>query len=200
MLLRGSVNLDKSGIRGGLNMRRLQLGSTIVGLSLLFLAGQSTTLQAAPKRLIASDLNQGQRTQSFWLNQTLVQTFRLGGETRRIYSVDVEVVATAADSDRIKSTRRQTNLVQCSTAAPFIAFKSPFEKDVAILDYLNPGGDVFGYNQGSHWLYWAVCQNLWVAQSLTDYDLAAKAKSLGYSPDLKVEQVEIPYMLMRSLK
>jgi hypothetical protein len=68
---------------------------------------------------------------------------------------------------------------------------------MAIIHFINPGEEPGGYNSGSHWTYWTVCHDLWQPW---EYNLNYKATQLGYSTELKSEQMEIPYGLLQYLK
>lgn len=156
---------------------------------LVFLGNTSAYPQS--KRLMYEGFRQGTSWKVYLLNQKLAQEIKLGGETRRLYLVDLEI------NDSFSGIKRRTDLVQCSTSAPFVAFKNDNLPQTAILHYINPGADPSGYNQDSHWQYWIICHKLWKP---FDYDLKVKAKQFGYSTQLKSKQVEIPYKLMDQLK
>lgn len=165
-----------------------------LSIAALFTIVLASSTQAQSKQLIYQRSRIGDTWRVYLLNKKLVKEVKLGGETRRLYLADMKV-----DFSSTGVTKR-TSLFQCSTSAPFVAFKDSSVSGLAILHYINPGGNWFGYNVGSHWEYWAVCHDVWDAQRTNDSDLAAKARQLGYSTELKTEQIEIPHELMRSLK
>lgn len=166
---------------------KLKLAS-LVGILVLVL---SLSAHAQSKRLMFEGTRQGVTWRVYLLNKKLTKTMKVSGETRRLYLVNLEVVNSSSGISR------RTDLVQCSTSRPFVAFKADFIPDSAIIHYINPGGETFGYNADSHWQYWVVCHDLWQPW---EQDLAAKAKQLGYSMKLESEQVEIPYGVMQYLK
>ncbi|NJK51672.1 MAG: hypothetical protein HC936_00875 [Leptolyngbyaceae cyanobacterium SU_3_3] len=127
----------------------------------------------------------------YLLNKKFVKQIELGGETRKLYLAEMEV------NNSYSGTFKQTSLFQCSTSAPFVAFKTDSIPGLAILHYINPGGDWFGYNFEGHQQYWAICHDLWQVSS---DKWTSEAKRLGYSTELKSDQIEVPYELMRSLK
>jgi hypothetical protein len=146
---------------------------------------------AESKKLIYEDSRQGSSWSVYLLDKKLIKEIELGGETRRLYLVNEEI------NSSYDGIRQQTNLVQCSTSQPFIAFKDEYEQQMAIIHYINPGGEMFGYNTGDHWTYWAVCHDLF---SPREYDLKLRANELGYSTKLESQQLEIPYELLQYLK
>ncbi|PPS43923.1 hypothetical protein [Chroococcidiopsis sp. TS-821] len=162
-----------------------------VFITLVGILSISTSVQAEGKKLIYESSRQGIEWKVYLVNKRLVKKLELGGENRRLYLIDLEV------NSSYDGITRQTNLVQCSTSKPFVAFKSDFEQQIAVIDVINPGGSPYGYNSGSHWIYWAVCHNLWQPW---DYDLESRATRLGYSTELESEQIQIPYGLLQYLK
>jgi hypothetical protein len=163
---------------------------TLIFVTLTLLLNTNIIAQAESKKLIYEGMQQGISWSVYLLNKKFVKEVKLGGETRRLYLVDEEI-----KSD--DGVRQQTNLVQCSTSEPFIAFKDEYEPQMAIIDYLNPGGEMFGYNTGDHWKYWAVCHDLWKPW---EYKLDLKASQFGYSGKLESQQIEVPYGLLQYLK
>jgi len=151
----------------------------------------NTQIQAETKKLIYEDARQGTSCQVYLLNKKFVNKVTNGGETRNLYLVDVEI------DNSYSGVSRQTNLIQCSTSEPFVAFKDDYKPGMAILHFINPGGDISGYNKGSHWEYWVVCHDLWEPWK---YNLKSKARQLGYSTQLLSEQIEVPYGLMQYLR
>ena len=168
----------------------------LLSLVIIFVSLGNTSAYSQSKKLIYGGSKQGTSWDVYLLNKKLAQEIKIGGETRRLYLVDLEVRSTEVVSGET-STKRKTDLVQCSTSAPFIAFKDNYSPQTAILHYINPGGDWSGYNQDSHLQYWAICHDL---LGDSNYNPKAKAKELGYSLDLEDRQVEIPYGLMDKLK
>lgn len=146
------------------------------------------TASADNKKLIYSGFRQGVSWEVYLLNKKFVKEIETGGETRRLYLVDTEI------NNSYSGISRQTNLVQCSTSEPFIAFKDDYSPGSAVIDFINPGGEMYGYNTGTHWQYWVVCHNLWQPW---EYNLEYKAIQLGYSTELKTEQTRIPYGLLQ---
>ncbi|MEB3218368.1 MAG: hypothetical protein VKN72_19335, partial [Nostocales cyanobacterium 94392] len=151
----------------------------------------NTSAYAQNKRLMYEGFRQGTSWKVYLLNKKLAQEIKLGGETRRLYLVDLEI------NNSYSGIKRRTDLVQCSASAPFVAFKDDSIPQTAILHYINPGGEWAGYNQDSHLQYWVICHDLWKP---LDSDLKRLAKQFGYSTQLESMQVEIPYGLMDKLK
>ncbi len=58
---------------------------------------------------------------------------------------------------------------------------------MAIIHFINPGGDMYGYNTGDHWTYWSVCHDLWQPWK---YNLKSQAIELGYSTKLESKQID----------
>ncbi|KAF3884234.1 MULTISPECIES: hypothetical protein [Nostocales] len=166
---------------------KLKLAS-LTGVLLLVL---NLSAHAQSKRLVSEGARQGVTWKVYLLNKQLTKTVKLNGETRRLYLANVEV------SNSYSGVSRRTDLIQCSTSRPFVAFKDNAIPDSAIVHYINPGGETFGYNADSHWEYWVVCHELWQPQ---EQDLTSRAKQLGYSMKLKSEQVEVPEDIMPYLK
>lgn len=159
--------------------------STLLTLSALPASAQSA-------RMYTSGCRQGTCWESFVLGQTQLSQNQLGGVTNTLYAVDVQT------SNTYSGTENKTMWVQCSINQPFVGFKSGSEADVIYLHYINPGGDVFGYNSGSHDLYWAVCHDQWnVTAWKPQSELASLARSLGYSTQLESEQKEVPASLFQ---
>ncbi|PPS41947.1 hypothetical protein [Chroococcidiopsis sp. TS-821] len=160
-------------------------------VTLIWSLSINNSVQAEGKKLIYESSRQGTDWKVYLLNKRFVKKLELGGESRRLYLIDLEV-----DSN-YDGVTRQTNLVQCSTSKPFVAFKSDFEQQMAVIHVINLGGSPYGYNSGSHWIYWTVCHNLWQPWQ---YDLESRATRLGYTTELESEQIEIPYGLLQHLK
>lgn len=163
----------------------------ITFLVLIGLLNIGSDAQEESKKLIYGGARQGTEWTVYLLNKKLAQEVNLAGETRRLYLVDLEI----DNSD--DGISRKTNLIQCSTIEPFIAFKDDYEQQMAVINFLNLGGEIYGYNSESHWLYWAICHDIF---SAWEYDLKSQALQLGYSPKLKSQQIRIPYGLMQNLK
>ncbi|NJO65938.1 MAG: hypothetical protein HC836_50060 [Richelia sp. RM2_1_2] len=163
----------------------------LLSLATIFVLLGNTSAYAQNKRLMYEGFRQGTSWKVYLLNKKLAQEIKLGGETRRLYLVDLEI----DNSDN--GIKKRTDLVQCSTEAPFVAFKDDYSVQTAILHYINPGGEWSGYNQDSHLQYWVICHDLWKP---FDYDLKRLAKQFGYSMQLESTQVEIPYGSMDKLK
>lgn len=170
-------------------MKITQIGT--IFLILIFLASATISARSQSKKLMYRGARQGTEWTVYLLNKKLVQTVELGGETRKIYSIDLEI------DNSYSGISQQTNLVQCSTSQPFIAFKDSDREKVAILHFLNPGGEQFGYNSDSHSIYWIICHELWQPW---EYDLKSQAVELGYSTRLESQQIEIPYGMLQDLK
>ena len=151
----------------------------------------NTQIRAETKKLIYEDARQGISWKVYLLKKKLVTKVTYGGETRKGYLVDLEI------NNSYSGVYRQTNLIQCSTASPFVAFKDRDTPKMAILHFINPGGEISGYDKGSHWEYWVVCHELWEPWK---YNLSSKARQLGYSTQLSSEQIEIPYQVMQYLR
>ena len=156
-----------------------------------WLLSASIDAPAQSKKLIYEGLRQGTSWSVYLLNKEPVKQIERGGETKQLYVVNLE---TDSSYDGIS---QQTNIVQCSTSQPFIAFKDDYDTAMAIVHYINPGGEMYGYNTASNWIYWAVCHDLY---SPWDYDLTSKATQLGYSTELGSQQVEMPYVLLQYLE
>lgn len=162
-----------------------------LGIAVLLTEIVASSTQAESKRLISQGSRMGTSWKIYLLNKKLVKEVSLGGETRKLYLAEMEI------NNSYSGTSRRTSLFQCSTSAPFVAFKDDAMRGLAILHYLNPGGNGGGYNFGSYQQYWAICHDLW---QLSNEKWTSEAKRLSYSTELKSEQVEIPYELMQSLK
>ena len=162
-----------------------------LGIAVLLTAIMASNTQAESKRLISQGSHMGTSWKVYLLNKKFVKEVKLGGETRKLYLAEMEI------NNSYSGTSKRTSLFQCSTSAPFVAFKDDAMRGLAIIHYINPGGEWFGYNVGDHQQYWAVCHDLW---ELPTEQWTVQAKKLGYSTDLKSEQIEIPYELMQSLK
>lgn len=160
-------------------------------ISVTWLLTASINASAQSKKLIYEGSRQGTSWSVYLLNKEPVKKIERGGETKQLYVVDLE---TNSSYDGVS---QQTNIVQCSTSEPFIAFKNNYDTSMAIVHYINPGGEMYGYNTGSNWIYWAVCHDLY---SPWEQDLSAKATQLGYSTKLGSQQVEMPYVLFQNLK
>ena len=162
-----------------------------LGIATLLTAITALNAQAQPKRLIEQGSRQGTSWKVYLLNKKFVKEIKLGGETKKLYLAEMEI------NNSYSGTSKRTSLFQCSTSKPFVAFKDSSISGLAILHYINPGGEWFGYNVGAHRQYWAICHDLW---QLPSDQWTSQAKKLGYSTELKSEQIEIPYELMQSLK
>jgi hypothetical protein len=160
-------------------------------ITLAWVLNLNAHVQAETKKLIYESGRQGVSWAVYLLNKKFVKEVELGGETRRLYLVELET------DNSNSGVSRQTHLIQCSTSQPFVAFKDDSTSGVAIVHFINPGGETYGYNAGSHWEYWAVCHD--VLQD-SQRDLASQARQLGYSTELSSKQVEVPYALMQSLR
>jgi hypothetical protein len=147
---------------------------------LIWLLNINILVRSQSKQLIYEGASQGTEWSVYLLDKN-----------RRLYLVNLEI------DNSYSGNSQQTNLIQCSTAQPFVAFKDDRDRHMAIIHYINPGEEPYGYNSGSHWNYWAVCHNLFDAWK---YNLNLKANQLGYSTKLNSEQIEIPSELLQYLK
>lgn len=149
---------------------------------------------AQPKQVLDSGCRQGTCWESSLLSRTLVHQNQLGGAANQLYKIEVETQFTGNDS----KTEQTSRWVYCSTSQPFVAFTSSPNDELIYLHYLDPGGDVFGYNSGSNRIYWAVCHDIWNAKVFSPQEgLARKAQQLGYSRSLQSDQREIPKQLFQ---
>lgn len=156
------------------------------------LASWTFPVLAQSARMYTSGCRQGTCWENFVLGKTQVSQHRSGGVTHTLYEVDVQL------NNTYSGTEQATMWVQCSIDEPFVGFRSPdLDADVVYLHYINPGGDVFGYNAGSHDLYWAVCHDQWNPEGYPEAGLAELARSLGYSTQLESEQKEVPATLFQ---
>ncbi|MBV6627797.1 MAG: hypothetical protein KI793_33555 [Rivularia sp. (in: Bacteria)] len=160
-------------------------------LAFIFILLINTTAYSQNKRLMYEGMRQGVSWKVYLLNKKLAKQINIAGKTRKLYLADLEI----HNSD--SGIKRKTHLVQCSTEQPFVAFKDNNSTGTVILHHINPGGEWFGYNRESHQEYWIICHNLWKP---FDYDLQAKAKQYGYSPQLRGYQSIIPYGVMNNIK
>jgi hypothetical protein len=153
--------------------RPLKLESLKLASILGVLIAVLIPFSAQAKQRVDAGCRQGICWETFVLNKKLVRQDRLAGVASQLYKIELET--------KLKSgTNRSTNWVYCSTRQPFLAFSDSTDKDLLNLHYLNPGGDVFGYNTGSNKIYWAVCHDDWTAQVLSpEQGLAEKARRLG---------------------
>ncbi len=146
---------------------------------------------AQAKQLVDAGCRQGSCWETFVLNKKRVAQDRLAGVTSQLYKVELETKSKSG-------TNRSINWVYCSTRQPFLAFSDSADKNLLYVHYLNPGGEVFGYNTGSNKIYWAVCHDDWTVQVLSpEQGLAQKAQRLGYSLDLQSDQREIPKQILQ---
>lgn len=170
----------------------VKIGKLIQTFSVItLLLNTKIFVQAESKKLIYEGMRQGSSWSVYLLNKKFVKKVKLGGETRRLYLVDKEI------NSNDGNVSQNTNLIQCSTSQPFVAFKNDYEQQMAIVHFINPGEEPYGYNSGSHWLYWAVCHDLWKPW---EYKLDLKASQFGYSGQLESQQIEVPYGLLQYLK
>lgn len=170
----------------------MKVGKLIqIFIVLLWLFNTNINAKANSKKLIYEGMRQGFSWSVNLLNKKFVKEVKLGGETRRLYLVDIEV---SSSHDGVS---QGTNLIQCSTSQPFVAFKDDYERQMAVIHFINPGEEPSGYHTGSHWTYWVVCHDLWQPW---EYKLDLKASQFGYSGDLESEQIELPYGLLQYLK
>ena len=167
--------------------------SVLKALTVLGILTISLPAIAQTKQVLDQGCRQGNCWESSLINQKLVHQNQLGGVTSKLYKLDVENKRTGRET-KIERTSRW---VYCSTSQPFVAF-TPSDSDLIYIHYLNPGGDVFGYNSGSHRMYWAICHNIWNAKVFKPQEgLAQKARELGYSTSLQSDQREIPKQLFQ---
>ena len=159
---------------------------TQIFIALTLVLNANIIAQAESKKLIYEGMRQGISWTVYLLNKKFVKEVKLGGETRRLFLVDEEINSSNG------GVSRNTNLIQCSTSEPFVAFKDDYEQQMAVIDFINPGDELSGHRTGSDWTYWAVCHDLWKPW---EYDLNYKAKQLGYSTQLENQQIEVPYGL-----
>ena len=163
---------------------------TQIFIALTLVLNTSIIAQAESKKLIYEGMRQGISWTVYLLNKKFVKEVKLGGETRRLYLVDL-------GDEKTNSSNGTKMLVQCSTSQPFVAFKDSYEQQMAVIHFINPGEEPGGYNSGSHWTYWAVCHDLWKPW---EYKLDLKASQFGYSGQLENQQIEVPYGLLQYLK
>ncbi|MBW4525373.1 MAG: hypothetical protein KME18_09300 [Phormidium tanganyikae FI6-MK23] len=163
--------------------------------SLIFLSILTLSLPAIAqtKQVLTDGCRQGSCWEMSLLSKKLVHQNQLGGEANKFYRIETETKMTG----RTSKTERASRWVYCSTSQPFVAFTSTSE-NLIYIHYLNPGGNVGGYNSGSNRIYWAICHNVWNAKVLTPEEgLARKAQQLGYSLSLQSVQREIPKQLFQ---
>ncbi len=96
-------------------MKLGRLASIVITLA--WVLNLNAHVQAETKRLIYQSGRQGVSWAVYLLNKKFVKEVELGGETRRLYLVELET----DNSD--SGVSRQTHLIQCSTSQPFVAFK-----------------------------------------------------------------------------
>ena len=168
-----------------------QMNRAAALLSSTLLASLALPVMAQSARMYTSGCRQGTCWENFVLGQTQISQNRLGGTTNTLYAVEVQTTNTYSGTENL------TMWVQCSVSEPFVGFKSPdLDADVIYLHYINPGGNVFGYNSSAHDLYWAVCHNQWDANIWQPEEgLGAMARRLGYSTQLESEQRAVPASL-----
>jgi len=172
-------------------MKLGRLTGIVIALAWVFNLTTHNPVFAETKRLIYEDTRQGISWKVYLLNKKFVKEVELGGETRRLYLIDVEI------DNSESGVSQQTNLIQCSKSQPFVAFKDEYISGMAIINFINPGGETYGYNAGTHWEYWAICHDIWQPWKR---DLVFQARQLGYSTELNSEQIRIPYELMQLLR
>lgn len=94
------------------------------------------------------------------------------------------------ESKTPRGTTRRQDWVQCSIRQPFVArIDAEWSPGKVSIEYLNPGGQPPNARIPSHRIYWAVCHEILQADIS---NMAAKAKSLGYSLQLEEEGHEVP--------
>lgn len=98
--------------------------------------------------------------------------------------------------------RRYSQLVNCSTARPFVASKSYLsgEKGEGFLTTITPwedSGDIHMTTNRLVWKYWHVCHNLGDAAR---FDLTKKARQFGYRRTYEVKNDSFPLSLQQYLK
>ena len=168
--------------------------SILKSLTILSILTVSLPAIAQTSQVADSGCRQGTCWETTLLGKQLVHQNQLGGEPNTLYKVEVETKRTG----KTMQTERSSQWIYCSTSEPFRAFTSSFKEDLIFIHYLNPGGDVFGYNAGSHRIYWAICHNVWNAKVFKPQEgLAQKARELGYSDSLQSSQKEIPKQLFQ---
>ena len=146
---------------------------------------------AQQRRLINENCRQGSCWETFLLNKRLIHSDTLGGNTNRLYEVELEVV------DNREGTSRRTQWAYCSLEEPYVAFDFPDEDDEFLyLHYLSPANTLgmAGYNHGSHSLYWAVCHDQFDQDV---YGLASLARQIGYSNSQMSTQIMLPKSFLR---
>ena len=122
-------------------MRISKLIKTFIALTLLL--NIRIDAQADSKKLIYKGMRQGISWSVYLLNKKFVKEVKLGGETRRLYLVDL-------GDEKTNSSNDTKMLVQCSTSQPFVAFKDDYEQQMAVIHFINPGEEPSGYHTGSH--------------------------------------------------
>lgn len=163
--------------------------------SLIFLSILTLSLPviAQTKQVLTGGCRQGSCWEVSLLSKKLIHQNQLGGKANKFYRIETETKMTG----RTSKTERNPQWVYCSTSQPFVAFTSPNE-DLIYIHYLNPGGNVGGYNLGSNRIYWAICHDMWQTKVFTPEEgLARKAQQLGYSLSLQSDQREIPKQLFQ---
>lgn len=168
--------------------------SILKTLTLLSILTVSLPAIAQTKKVLDAGCRQGTCWESSLISKKLVHQNQLGGEPSKLYRLEVENKRTG----RSTQIERTSQWVYCSTRQPFVAFSPSLNEDLIYLHYLNPGGEIYGYNAGSSRTYWAICHNTWNAGTFgSSENLARKARQLGYSLTLQSDQREIPKQLFQ---
>jgi hypothetical protein len=156
----------------------------------LFWLMMSLTANAESKQMVYEYSRQGSTMIAYLLKKYTIKEYKSGDE-RRIYLIELKINYEKNESSR------ETSIIQCSNNQPFYAFAPDGKSGMVIIDFLNPGGEMYGYNTTDHWTYWVVCHDLWQPW---EYDLKSKAINLGYSTKLTSTQMKIPYEIFQYLK
>ena len=146
---------------------------------------------AQQRRLVEGGCRQGSCWETYYLGKRLIHNNTLGGNSNRLFEVDLEVVSDYS------GTNPRKQWVYCSLEESFVAFDFPDEDDEFLyFHYLSPANtlNIGGYNQGSLSLYWAVCHDRF-DESI--YDLAATALQLGYFESQSSYQTILPKSFLR---
>ncbi|GJD22884.1 hypothetical protein RIVM261_078400 [Rivularia sp. IAM M-261] len=165
--------------------------------------------EAQSKRLLYEGSYDGAAQQVYILNKKLVRQQNYEGAKERLFKVNYEIQArslAALHSNPNRKVRkdiqRYSQLVNCSTARPFVASKSYLDgsKGEGFLTLITPWedpGDIRMSNSRLVWKYWDVCHNV---RDAARFDLTQTAKRYGYRGNYEVKDESFPPSLQQYLK
>jgi hypothetical protein len=144
------------------------------------------------------------------LNKKLVRQQNYEGAIERLFKVTYELqgqsltaLHSSSSNRKVKKDiQRYSQLINCSTARPFVASKSYLDgsKGEGFLTLITPWedpGDIRMSTNRLVWKYWDVCHNL---RDAGRFDLTQTAKRYGYRGNYEVKNEPFPSSLQQYLK